>query len=165
MAPNRAYLDTCIVSEIVKNEIGADEIRALRELLTMHDENQISLSVSDAVEDELNDIPPEHAAPHHKIFEKFRNLPKTNVGGITRMGLSGGLARNPKYRLWKRLTACLPDEPDAMHVFVAATNRCSHLVTVDRKTMLTRAEEVYAASGVHLVLPTEMLAEVKQIAC
>jgi hypothetical protein len=67
------------VSELVKNEIDEVEIRALRELVTMHDENQISLSVSSAVEDELNNIPPMYAAPHHMILEKFKSLPRAKV--------------------------------------------------------------------------------------
>lgn len=165
MQEKRAYLDTCLVSALVKQDIGAAELEALERLIEMNRQGEVSLACSSVVEDELAKLPEHIAERHLRMLKRFQDLPKVRVGGVTRLGAAGIPTANPRRRLWERLRECLPDEPDAQHVFVAATNRFGFLVTVDRKTMLSRADAVRAACGVRLVSPTGMVAEVSGNAC
>lgn len=155
MAENKGYLDTCLVSALVKNDSDASEIGALDQLLAWHESGKIVLACSPVVEVELARIPPDFRGRHLSLLTRFRSLPKSDVGGLTRLGPAGVPMANPRHRLWRSLREALPDEQDAWHVFVASCNRFRYLITVDRRTRLSRKEAVLNTSGVHLVLPTE----------
>jgi len=46
---------------------------------------------------------------------------------------------------------------DAMHVFIATTNKVEYFVTTDKRTILRYAGKVKEASGVQATLPSEFL--------
>ena len=151
-----AYLDTCIVSGLVKNDIPRDELRVLCNLLQQYERGGVKFVCSDVVQSELDRIPLDYKGPHIEKLKLFRSMPRVSVGGLTRPSLMGTPSANPRHLLWRRLTRILK-ERDAQHVFVASGNRIKYLITVDRRSMLSHADEVLQASGVQLVRPSEFL--------
>jgi predicted nucleic acid-binding protein len=55
--------------------------------------------------------------------------------------------------LFNQLRNLLPDSGDAEHVFQAAKNKVSYLITVDHKSLLKYREAVEKLCGVRLVTP------------
>jgi hypothetical protein len=53
-----------------------------------------------------------------------------------------------------RLAKALPDRNDARHVFQAARNDVRDFVTIDERTILSRATQVLEAAGVRVCSPT-----------
>jgi len=152
-----AYLDTCLVSGLARGDIAADELLALRELLSRFERGEISLLCSEVVGDELAKISADYRGPHLQQLKVFEAIPRAKPGGVTRLSPMGVSGLNPYRRLWDDLVALLPDKPDAEHVFVASTNRVNRLVTLDEKTMLRHRAAVQALSGVELMTPKEFL--------
>jgi hypothetical protein len=152
-----AYMDTCLVSALVKRDIAVCEFAALREILARFERGEISLMCSSAVEDELGRIPSDFREPHLAQLKVFGTIPRVSPGGITRLGLAGVPAANPRYNLWRRLHVLLPDSEDAEHVFIASCNRMRHLITVHERTLLRHRVAVQGLCGVQLVSPIEFI--------
>jgi hypothetical protein len=57
--------------------------------------------------------------------------------------------------LFTQLRNLLPDSGDAEHTFQAAKNDMAYLITVDRRSFLSRASEVQQLTGVQLVTPEQ----------
>ena len=154
----KAYLDTCIVSGLAKSDLSSTEQEALNEILDFHDAGSVELCVSAEVEDELSEIPNEDREPHLQVFRRFRDLPRIKkIGGITRLGLLGLPTSNPRRRMLNRLKEAGLDKTDAMHVFIATTNKVEYFVTTDKRTILRYADKVKEASGIQATLPSEFL--------
>ena len=153
----RAYLDTCVVSALVKSDGKADELLALTELFSLYTRGEIELVCSEVVDAELARIPTSYRGPHIEQLGHFRSMPRATVGGLTRMTPAGRPGANPRYLEFQRLKHILRDEEDRWHVFVASRNRIRFLVTVDESTMLSKADAVLAATGVRLVSPSELV--------
>jgi hypothetical protein len=58
-----AYLDTCLLSALVKGDIPQSELNALKDLLVRFKRGEVSLFCSSAVEDELKKIPEAYRRP------------------------------------------------------------------------------------------------------
>lgn len=153
----KAYLDTCLVSALVANDIAVAEQRALAEIFNRYHSGEVLLTCSPVVEAELAKIPSKFSRPHLELLAKFASVPKSEVGGLTRLGPAGFGGANPRHRLWRSLEKVLRDEQDAWHVLVASRNRIPYVVTVDQKTMLSRRRAVLEVSGVELVSPSEFV--------
>jgi hypothetical protein len=156
MSQETAYLDTCIVSGLVKFDNPA-ESDALREIFGRYQHGEVSLLCSPKVAEEIADIPPDYIGPHLEMLQNFAQLPKSAPGGLTRMGADDYGVANPRRRIWRSLMEYLPDEPDAEHVFIAYCNRIKYLVTWDVSTMLPHSQTVFERSGVRVLLPSAFL--------
>ena len=152
-----AYLDTCVISGYVKNELKANEQGAFEEVMSAYTSGRIDLLRSAVVEQEIAAIPDRYRASHQEFLSQFLSIPVPLVGGLTRRGAFGPMA-NSSRMLKQRLTEILPDENDQWHIFVAARNRIRFFITVDFRTVLSRSDRVLAASGVAPVTPAEFVA-------
>jgi len=155
-----AYLDTCVISGCVKNELKASERVAFEAILTAYLNNKIDLLRSAIVEQEIAAIPECYRAPHQTLLLSLLSIPVPPVGGLTRVGSGMFAMANPKRLLWRRLSDVLPDENDQRHLFVAACNRVRFFITIDNRTILSRRLKVYEACGVEPVTPAEFVAHV-----
>ncbi len=153
-----AYLDTCVISGYVKNELEANERGAFEKIMAAYTSGRIDLLRSAIVEQEIAAIPDRYRTPHYDLLANFLSIPVPSVGGLTRMGPLGFSMANPLRRLKQRLSEILPDENDQWHIFAAARNRVRFFITVDIRTILSRRERVLAASGVEPVTPAEFVA-------
>ena len=75
-----AYLDTCIISALVKTDIDAFEQRALDDLFARYERGDVDVKFvcSDAVESELARIPAEYRGPHLEKLALFRSMPRVS---------------------------------------------------------------------------------------
>jgi len=152
----KAYLDTCIVSGLAKSDLSSIEQEALKKILDLHEAESVELCTSAEVEEELSEIPDEHREPHLQVFRRFLDLPRAKTGALTSLGSLGPMG-NPRTRRLNGLKEAGLDDTDAMHVFIAASNRMKYFVTTDKKTILRHADQIQAVSGVHAILPSDFL--------
>ena len=152
-----AYIDTCVISARVKNELQAQERVAVDQMIELFLQGFIALARSRHVEEEISAIPDAYRTPHEELLSTFLSVPSVQVGGLTRLTGMGIPGANPRRMLWNRLENILKDEGDRWHVFTAAQNRMHYLVTVDQRTILNRQLEVQAASGVLPLLPSAFI--------
>ena len=66
------------------------------------------------------------------------------------MGVSGGRHEDP---LFTQLKDLLKDEGDARHAFQASRGSAQFLVTVDKRSFVSRASEVEAICGLLVLTP------------
>ncbi len=154
----KGYLDTCLISAIVKSDIKEDEQVALVKLKEKYIANQVELFASEHVEEELNKIPSQYRQQHLDIFGLFNSVPKARVGGLTRLSPMGVPAANPKRRKMNALLSILPDNDDAWHLFIASSNRIAYFITADVNTVIKYKIEIKNICGVEVMLPSEFLA-------
>jgi len=158
--PIKAYLDTCIVSGLVKGDLNKADEAALVCILQAGKAGVLELVTSDVTATELSQIPAEHRLPHEAIYYLLADVrcAKTHRtdSGLMLMGVGGGRREDP---LLAELRNLLPDDGDANHVFQAACNSVSALITVDRKSFLSRAEQIVRICGVRVVTPGDFVRE------
>lgn len=160
-----AYLDTCVISGYVKNELQAAEKSAFETIISAYGNQKIDLVRSDVVDQEIAAIPERYRTPHQALLLTLLSIPVPAVGGLTRLGSAGFGTANTSPLLFKRLVAVLPDVNDQSHIFVAARNRLRFFITVDARTILSRRSQVHQASGVEPVTPAEFVADAQSPMC
>jgi hypothetical protein len=154
MSPIKAYLDTCIVSGLAKGDLKAQDTSALLTLLESHKAGRVALVTARLAHDEISKIPDSYRSRHSMIYNLLADVPMAETTIRTPpfkpTSLPYGVEKAP---LLEKLEAILPDKADAEHVYQAARSGVSYLITVDHKTMLSRAGAVQNFCGVRLVSP------------
>ena len=158
MSVLKGYLDTCLISAIVKSDLKDAEQLALVNIHEKYIAREIELFVSEHVEEELNKIPLNYRQQHLNMFEIFALVPKLIVGGLTRLGPIGVPTANPKRRTLNSLLSLLPDNDDAWHLLIASSNRITYFVTADESTVIKYKDKIKNICGVEVLLPSEFLA-------
>jgi len=152
----RAYLDTCIVSGLAKGDLTDADAAALLRILQAQKAGALDLVTSEVTSTELSAIPPEFRMKHEVIYNLLADVPSAPThqtdSGLTLMGVGGGRREEP---LFTELKKVLPDLGDAAHVFQAARNSVSALITVDRRTFISRAAQIAQLCGVQVVGPAQ----------
>jgi hypothetical protein len=152
----KAYLDTCIVSGLAKNDLSADDSAALLRILQAHKLGTLELVASDLVRGEISKIPENYRPPHSVIYNLLKDVP-----------LVPSHQRTPPFRptdfpfgvrpdpLLMRLVEILPDADDAAHIYQAAKNDVRYVITADKRTMVRHSVAVTNLSGVTILTPVE----------
>lgn len=159
--PTIAYLDTCVVSGLARNDLAQAEREAMIELLRRYEVGSVDFVTSAVALSELEQIPSEHQTPHLAVYHLLRKVKVLPEPSLTRLGPWGGPMANPERRIWSRIQAILPDENDAKHVFQAAKHSVDYFVTVDQSTILRHKSALAAQAGVCTVKPSELLASLE----
>jgi hypothetical protein len=160
-----AYLDTNLVSGLVKEDLGDVELVALSELLRLREQGAIGLVTSHITAEELSKIPPEGRGRHDDIYMRFDDVPAIDEQFRMPMVIRGGpgsrIVRPPivEDAALHQLRSILPDVTDARHVFQAARNGVDYFVTCDYRTIVKHAAAVQAAVGIVVCLPSQLVAE------
>lgn len=156
MPVSKAYLDTCIVSGLAKDDLAAGEQSAVMYLLESHKKGNLKLVTSAVTAREISQIPEEFRRAHSVIYSLLFDVPTVLLGSTTSLSLMGTPGPGRDDPLFEKLKCLLPDPEDAEHVFQAAQNGVQFFVTVDRSTMLKHATQVESACGVKLVAPSTL---------
>jgi hypothetical protein len=159
------YLDTNLVSGLVKEDLGDVELPALIELLRLREQGAIALCTSHITAEELSKIPAEVRGGHDDIYMRFDDVPAIDERFRMPMVIRGG----PGTRIigppvvadaaLYQLRSILPDETDARHVFQAARNGVDYFVTCDDRTIVRHVAAVQEAVGIVVCLPSQLVAE------
>jgi hypothetical protein len=150
-----AYLDTCIVSGLAKNDVAPTEIEALLRILQAGQAGKVNLVTSAVTKREISRIPDQFRVPHSAIYLLLGNV-RSAPTLITRSHVLPSPILQAVWHqdpLFAQLQRLLPDVGDAEHTFQAAQCKASHLVTVDRPTFLRHFAAVEQLCGVRLVTP------------
>jgi len=155
----KGYLDTCIVSGLAKSDLSPVDREALLRILEARVAGKVELLTSEVTRAEIAKIPKPHRTPHTAIYSLLAGLPlaATHRSVIPRFAFLGarfppGWRADP---LFTELNRLLPDPGDAEHVFQAAKNNVTYLITVDRRSLLSRSSAVAQLCSVKLVTPAQ----------
>jgi len=157
---NRVYLDTVIISSIIKNDLPAIENASVDVILDAYQERKIELWTTERARDEMQKIPSkEHRTIHTRFYKLILSAPvvqevRTN-SGLTTMGVGGGNTPDP---LFSELLKIL-DEGDAKHVFQAVKNGMSMFLTNDGG-ILNRKDQILN-QGLEVLRPSELATNLK----
>ena len=140
----KVYLDTCVLSNLLQNEIDDDQLDALDYIV---DDKELELVTSNKTLDEFLNTPDDrrrkslkvlfkiigkvYAPPHKRHYSglvgdaPFGVVPMGG-GSVTVVdGLSSGLCK-------------IFDENDAEHIYISKKSGCDYFLTLDRRTILNR---------------------------
>lgn len=154
-----AYLDTCIVSGLAKEDIADQELKALDKLLEYSKNDLISLFTSNSTLDELQKIPEKYRSKHLRIYNLLSDIPtavKSNVTNVLFMPGPILFLKNADY-LFTELKNILPDEKDAEHILNAAKQNIIYFVTLDKKTILEFSEKIEIKAKIKAVKPSKLI--------
>jgi hypothetical protein len=156
----KAYLDTCVISGLAKEDIPQEEQEALLNILKAQKSGDLKLVTSDLTRRELENIPSEYRQKHEVIYNLVADVPIAKAfrtdSGLMLMGVGGGV------RLVKemaQLTTLLKDVNDAAHIYQSYKNEIYHFLTVDSHTIISQKEEIEKICGVLVMLPSEYVAK------
>lgn len=153
----KAYLDTCIVSGLAKEDLPSAEQMALLIILRFHKSGDVQLVTSILVKEEIDKIPEEHRMRHEIVYNLLANIPVSQVSwtdsGLTLMGVGGGKKVDS---LYLELKALLPDELDAQHIFQAVKSGAKYFVTTDNHTILKYREALITKYNLSVIAPSEL---------
>jgi hypothetical protein len=152
----KAYIDTCVISGLAKEDIAQEEQTALLNILKAQKSGDLKLVTSDLTRRELENIPSEYRQKHEVIYNLVADVPIAKAfrrdSGLMLMGVGGGV------RLVKemaQLTTLLQDENDAAHIYQSYKNEINHFITVDSRTIISQKEKIEKICGVLVMLPSE----------
>lgn len=127
------------------------------EILEKRKKGEVELMTSELLRDEIAKIPDEYRRLHSVVYLLLADVPIMPTTIRTPPFKPNSFPYgNEKAPLLERLESLL-DVADAGHVYQALRNGIDYVITVDRKTMLSRAEAVQRESGARLVSPIEFL--------
>ena len=113
--PPTAYLDTCIVSGLAKEDLSDEELDALSRILEEYKGNNVHLVTSDLTKRELEKIPEGSRRKHSVIYSLLSDVPIVPLfrrdTSLALLGVGGGVRVHP---IFARLNTELPDEPDPL---------------------------------------------------
>lgn len=147
----RAYLDTCVISGLVEEDLKSKDQVAVREMMGLVQESRLTVCTSTEARGELLDLEPqERRQQHMQAYDEIQTLKREADW------LDPEEPFTPEaMQILGRLREVLPDEMDARHIAHAAMHGVNDFVTSDYRTILSRAGEVEEVSGVSVWSPRE----------
>jgi hypothetical protein len=156
--PVSAYVDTCVVSALARDQFSEVERAAFGTILAASEAHYVRLVTSTAMKDELDKIPEPHRAPHITIYQELGKIPRTSVQIPRSRMMPAHLLTSCTYEdpLYAQLSRVL-DHGDAEHAYQAAKEKVGFLVTVDFRTFISKSDEVRSICGVRVVSPDQFV--------
>lgn len=158
---NKIYLDTNIVSGIVKDDLG-DESAPLTTLLELFDIGTVELLTSRLAEDEVGRYQGQMSTPIRRVCHLLEKVAfveeQTLLGFSSQWDHTGGFC-NPLIeddRIWLHLRQMGLDRVDAHHVMLAIRAQCDIFLTCDRRSILRYRNGVQAVFSIRLMRPSEV---------
>ncbi|MBW1682874.1 MAG: hypothetical protein JRJ83_15870 [Deltaproteobacteria bacterium] len=159
-----AYLDTCIVSGLAKEDLDPAQLVALLKILEERKHGRVLLVTSPVAKEEIDRIPEEYRTKHEVIYNLLSDVPLARPFQIYSRGLMGmgmgmhtGAGIKRLHPMLGKLTTLLPDEDDARHLYQAARNGVQYFLTADAHTILSYRERIGDICNVKAVTPMEFL--------
>lgn len=155
-----AYLDTCVISGLVKEDLKPDQQMAVLKILQKYKAGTVSIVTSRIAKDEIERIPRQYRYKHETIYYLISDItvaPPFTIHGRGPLGLGLGLdlgagtqVPDPMYKALKEL---LPDEQDAQHIFQASKSEIQYFITTDEHTILSYNNEIEQICDVKALTP------------
>lgn len=151
----KIYLDTNIVSAIVRGDLSRENQDALENILAAFQKGSVEFCTSQVTREELEKIPnQQHRAQHVRLSNLIRLVPIAQEfytdSGLSMMGVGGGRHQVPLYRDLRGLL----DENDARHVFQAIKNQVQVFLTADGPVL--GKQDQLSKHGIKAMSPAEL---------
>lgn len=143
-------LDTSVISGLVKHELSPEDEAAVHKLLEMAAGGRVTITASTVSREELERIPVTYRSSHLEAYEALQKIQASSVW-LDTTDFSITPTANPEYAV---LRAILQDENDARLAYQAKKAGVDAFVTVDRRTILNKADAL-TAQGVNVVSPSQ----------
>lgn len=157
--PLAAYLDTCVVSGLAREDLPEVELTALDKILEAQKRGAVSLVTSRVTKEEIDKIPDVHRRKHQTIYNLLADIPEAKAFRRDRfldiLPWDFGMRLQP---MLAQLITTLPDEADARHVYQAAQNGVGYFVTTDYKTILAHRTQIEQIAKIKPRSPQEFAA-------
>ena len=141
--PRIAYLDTCVVSAMVKGELSSADSQALGQMGALVQSSALTLWTSTVMKEELLKIPEAYRQKHIDAYNSLRIVAAhPTTGWIDDDPGSPTFNQPTKHPIYARLEQAVPDRDDARHLFQAYVNKIDDFITLDQRTILNRRSEV-----------------------
>ncbi len=155
---DKIYVDTCIISGLVKQDMPVKEAESLLEILKMNKEGKVQLVTSNLSLDEINKIPDNYRKTHEFFYYLLKEIPLSNVSplqGLIGQGIIPFAREDP---VFTKLKEILPDETDQHHLYQAIRNSCDYFMTLDKKTILKYRNRLFLDICEFMVMsPTDIV--------
>ena len=151
-----AFLDTCVASAVAKGELSPADSVAFGTIADAVARSDVTLWASTIMKREMDRIPARHRDPHLAEYNALRKVtaaPSTNW--IDDRADSSSFGQVTVHPTFKALAEILPDRTDAELIYQAQAHGVSDFITVDEKTILSRATEIRARVGVNVYSPAQ----------
>lgn len=147
----RVYYDTSVVSGIARSDMKTEDLSATKEIAKRARSGAIALHSSTAAKEEIHRIPPKFRARHEAEYKALDTI----------RGSTAWLDENhptpdddPDFRT---LSSILHDRNDARHLWLAKKAGISEFITVDQRTILSKATELRATCGMYVRSPSDFI--------
>ncbi len=151
----KIYFDTCVISAIVKKDIGKENCNALDKILAL---KTINLVTSDIAKKEIEKIPSDYREEHENAYNALLNIPTIKhyktCGNLLLMGVGGGIKED---KLFLSLKNILPDKNDALHIYQAIKNNINDFITTDVETIIKYKDELAKITGTNFFTPVDFI--------
>lgn len=157
----KVYIDTCIISGIVNEDLSELELTSIKELLEHHDKFGIHVCTSEVAKEEIDRIPDEHRIKHTSIYKqlsKVKTITYLKLKLIPRIGLPVEQTEG-----YSDLKGILKDKGDAKHIYQCSKNNIEIFLTVDKATILNKANEIKKICGVNALYPSDLLNQLNSL--
>ena len=152
--PRPLYLDTCVLSALVKGELSSDDSQAVVQIGQLVQSSDVTVWTSTVMKEELDRIPEPYRGRHLSAYQGI----KTVTGHPTTNWIDDDPA-SPTFNLptvhptFAKVESLVPDRDDARHLFQASMNGVEDFVTIDQRTILSRAEPIKQKAGIRVWSP------------
>ncbi|WP_447600563.1 hypothetical protein [Nitrospira sp. Nam80] len=158
-APLGAYLDTCVVSGLAREDLPDVELAAQDQILDAQKRRLISLVTSRVTKEEIEKIPQSYRRKHQTIYNLLADIPVAKAFRRNKpwslLPWDLGVRLQP---MLAQLITTLPDEADARHIYQAAQNGVQYFVTTDYRTILAHRAKIERIAGIKAASPREFAA-------
>jgi hypothetical protein len=154
--PRPVYLDTCVVSALVKGELSSADSRGFLTIADAVRSSDVTLWASTVVKREIDQIPPPFRQKHLDAYNALhivRGSATTNW--IDDRSASTSYGQSIVHPTFQVLTQIVPDRTDAEHLFQASMSGARDFVTTDRRTILSKATELRSRLGINVHSPAQ----------
>lgn len=150
----KAYVDTCIISGIVKSDLKSTDQEAVQHIFTSFIEGKLQLCGSTVALDEINRIPAEYRTPHEDTYRMLNIMKGSTFEWIDEGTPSSAVQRPDIDPIYIEMRDLLPDENDARHLYLAKKNGATTFITADKNTILVHAEKLKKDYGITATNPS-----------
>ncbi len=154
----RVFLDTCVISGHVKQDMRPPDQVAFDQLAGLVGESRLTFAASTVAREEIDRIPLQWRASHEREYETLRIVRGSDATWIDDHPGSTGFGDVVEHPQYAKLRSILRDEGDARQLFQAWASGFTDAITVDYKSILNKAQQLEQEAGIRVFSPAQYLA-------
>jgi hypothetical protein len=141
--PRRAYVDTCVISGLARGELSPADSGAFLAISDAVAKSDVSLWASTVAKREIDQVPAQFRREHEREYSALGIVRASNTtnwiddrpGSVT----YGQRTVNP---IFEAIGNIVSDRTDAEHLYQAKVNGIVDFITIDKRTILNKANEL-----------------------